>query len=110
MHENDEIENRYIKKVNMSFLYNYFSFILMMSAMGWISFLFEGKIVLIAIGIFPILFTIFLYFKKGEDIITSVGIYKYSEIFLEIMKSIMPKKKELKKVTKSLWKKKTASK
>jgi len=99
------IENKYFKKNNLSFFYNYFTVILMWASSLWISFFFSWKILLYVIWWLSFIIYILIYLKRNNSLITSVWIYKYSDIFMEIIKSILIKKKDINNL-KSLWKQK----
>lgn len=100
----NEVEWKFLKKLQTTVIYNYFSLILLTCIAGWLSFFFEAKLILIILWTPMIIFALLLFYAKSEDVITSVGIYKYQEIFMEILKSIMPKK-WFKNLFNGIWKK-----
>lgn len=100
----NEVEGKFVKKLQTTVLYNYFSLIILMCIAGWASFFFEMKLLVIILWVPLIVFALLLFYARTNDIITSVGIYKYQEIFMEIMKSILPKK-GFKSLFAWLWKK-----
>lgn len=100
------IENKYIKKIQYSLFYNYFTVIIMAWWSLGLSFFFDMNIQIMLFGIAPIILFILIFIKRNSNIITSVWIYKYSEIFMEILKSVLIKKKDINQL-KVLWKQKT---
>lgn len=100
------IENKYIKKIQYSLFYNYFTVIIMAWWSLGLSFFFDLNIQIMLFGIAPIILFILIFIKRNSNIITSVWIYKYSEIFMEILKSVLIKKKDINQL-KVLWKQKT---
>lgn len=82
-----KIWNKFLQKSNIIFATNYFNFIVLFSS-AWASFFFfDANYILYVIGIILILFYLILYKNKNKSIITSVTIYKYSDIFIEVLKS-----------------------
>lgn len=107
--QDSTIESKYLKRSQFSLFYNYFSVIVMAGASLWVSFFFEPTISLIVLWTIPSVLFLLIFLRRKDNIITSVGIYKYSEIFMEIIKSIVIKRKDINQL-RVLWKQKTRSK
>lgn len=79
------IWKKYIIKDNMSFGSDYFTIILWWWAATWALFFINPTIPMIVIGIVIISLFVYLYKQKWKNIITSVTVYKYNVIFMEIL-------------------------
>lgn len=90
-----KIHNKYLHKSNLILATNYFNFLIILCA-SWVAFFFLNTPILVnIIGAIMMLFYVFLYKKKNDSIVTSVTVYKYSDIFLEVLKSFKISKEHI---------------
>jgi len=99
------IGKKYIVKDNLSFATDYYSIAVMVWWMPWIFFFVNPSIIMWVIGVIYLSVFAYLYKQKNKAIITSVSVYKYNIVFMDVlMKSFKLNKgwiKEIKKLFKN---------
>lgn len=87
-----EIKYKYINKNNFVLIWNYYTFLIFMAAWTASFFFINSPIILMILWAFMCSFYYILYKMKNRTIITSITVYKFSDIFTEILKSYKPSK------------------
>jgi len=80
-----KIDRKYLTKDSMSVMNDYFWIILIIGIWSGSLFFIAPTIPMIIIWILIIAFYIYIFKNKNWHIITSVTIYKYKDIFMEIL-------------------------
>lgn len=90
-----EIWKKYLKKNNTIIVWNYYNFMILFCITCCSLFFLNWVILSIILWTIMAICYFIMYKEKNKNIVTSVTVYKFSDIFMEILKSFKLDKKNI---------------